>query len=83
MFSKPEKWGMYVKETNRQINHIGVGSLIIVILVNLFIGAVTAVQFAYQMRGSFIPMSFTGYVVRESMILETHLRLWELTPLHT
>jgi len=72
MISKPEKWGMYVKETNRQINHIGVGSLIIVILVNLFIGAVTAVQFAEQLGafGSIIPKSMSGYVVRESTILE-------------
>ncbi len=63
---------MYWKETLRQIDQIGVGSLIIIAVVSIFIGAVSAVQFAYQISGAAlpIPMSFTGYVVRESMILE-------------
>jgi len=72
IFSKPEKFSMYWKETLRQMNHIGVGSLIIVAVALFFIGAVTAVQFAEQLGafGSIIPKSMSGYVVRESTILE-------------
>lgn len=72
MLSRPEHIGMYWKETVRQIDQIGIGSIIIISIVSLFIGAVTAVQFAYQIQATSmpIPMSFIGYVVRESMILE-------------
>ncbi len=68
--SKPEKLSMYWKETARQMNDIGVGSLLIVALVSVFIGAVTAVQFAYQLEGSSIPPYYIGYIVRDIMIIE-------------
>lgn len=69
-FAKPEKGSMYWKETVRQMFDIGIGSLIIVVLISIFIGAVTAVQFAYQLEGSFIPMYYIGYIVRDSTIIE-------------
>ncbi len=61
---------MYWKEIARQMNDIGIGSLIIVGLVSIFIGAVTAVQFAYQLQGSSIPPYYIGYIVRDIMIIE-------------
>jgi len=70
MISRPEKLSMYWKETARQMNDIGVGSLVIVGLVSVFIGAVTAVQFAYQLQGSTIPPFYIGYIVRDIMIIE-------------
>jgi phospholipid/cholesterol/gamma-HCH transport system permease protein len=68
--AKPEKFSMYWKETARQMNDIGVGSLIIIGLVSVFIGAVTAVQFAYQLQGSSIPPYYIGYIIRDTMIIE-------------
>jgi phospholipid/cholesterol/gamma-HCH transport system permease protein len=70
MISKPEKWSMYWKETMRQMNDIGIGSLIIVCLIALFIGAVAAVQFAYQLSDAPVPMYYTGYIVRDMTIIE-------------
>lgn len=70
IFSRPEKFSMYYKETMRQMNDIGIGSLIIVAIIAVFIGAVTAVQFAYQLSGSFVPMYYIGYIVRDSTIIE-------------
>ena len=72
MIAVPAKYSMYYKETVRQINQIGIGSLIIISIVSIFIGAVTAVQFGYQITATQmpIPMTFIGYVVRETMILE-------------
>ncbi len=70
MFTRPEKFSMYWKETMRQMNDIGVGSLIIVCLISLFIGAVTAVQFAYQLSGNMIPRYYIGYIVRDITIIE-------------
>jgi len=70
VFSRPEKFSMYYKETIRQMNDIGVGSLIIVGIISIFIGAVTAVQFAYQLSSSFVPMWYIGYIVRDIAIIE-------------
>lgn len=69
-FSRPEKFSMYYKETMRQMTDIGVGSLIIVALISVFIGAVSALQFAYQLEQSFIPPYYIGYIVRDLMIIE-------------
>jgi len=70
MFARPEKFSMYWKETMRQMNDIGVGSLVIVVLISIFIGAVTAVQFAYQLSGNMIPSYYVGYIVRDITIIE-------------
>lgn len=69
-FAKPERAVMYWKETLVQMSNIGVGSVVIILLISFFIGAVSAVQFAYNLSGSMVPMYFVGYVVKESMILE-------------
>jgi phospholipid/cholesterol/gamma-HCH transport system permease protein len=69
--AKPDKWSMYWKEIFRQCNEIGVGSFIIIAIVSTFIGGVTAVQFAYQLKGlPIVPMWWMGSIVRKSMILE-------------
>jgi phospholipid/cholesterol/gamma-HCH transport system permease protein len=69
-FSRPEKMSMFVNETIRQMYDIGVGSLIIVCLIAVFIGAVTAIQFAYQLSGNLIPDYYIGYIVRDISIIE-------------
>lgn len=69
-FSRPDKLSMYWKELARQMNDVGVGSLPIVVMVSFFIGAVTAVQTAFQIVGSWIPENYVGYIVRDSMLLE-------------
>ena len=70
MFQRPENWRMYWRELVRQMYDIGIGSLFIVCLISVFIGAVTAVQFAYQMGGSIIPRYYIGYIVRDMTIIE-------------
>jgi phospholipid/cholesterol/gamma-HCH transport system permease protein len=70
IFKKPEKASMYYKETIRQMYDIGIGSLPIVFLISIFIGAVTSVQFYYQMDGSLIPKYYIGYIVRDMTIIE-------------
>jgi len=70
IFSRPENWTMYYKEIIRQMYDIGIGSLMIVFVISVFIGAVTAVQFSYQLSGQLIPSYFIGYIVRDMMIIE-------------
>ncbi|MDB5281810.1 MAG: transporter permease [Bacteroidota bacterium] len=69
--SRPEKPIMYWKETFRQAHDIGIGSLPNIAIVSTFIGAVSAVQFAYQFRTmNLVPMWWIGSIVRKGMILE-------------
>ena len=42
----------------------------IITLIAVFIGAVTAVQFSYQLSGTFIPRYYVGYIVRDITIIE-------------
>ncbi|GAB4243505.1 MAG: ABC transporter permease [Saprospiraceae bacterium] len=70
-FSKPENWSMYWKETLRQMNDIGIGSIVIVALISVFMGAVAAVQFAYQLDGTLVPRWYIGYIVRDLAIIES------------
>ena len=66
----PRKLKIYFRETTRHMLDIGIGSLIIVALISLFIGAVTAVQFSYQLGGTLIPRYYIGYIVRDMTIIE-------------
>jgi phospholipid/cholesterol/gamma-HCH transport system permease protein len=71
MFTRPEKVSMYLKETMRQVYQIGIGSFLIIGIVSTFVGAVTAVQFSYQLLDiGLIPMWWMGIIVRDSLILE-------------
>lgn len=70
MFTKPENWKMYWKELMHQCVEIGIGSLPIVIIISLFLGAVTTVQTAYQLVSPLVPPQTIAQIVRDSMILE-------------
>src|ERR1700722_19053966 len=70
MFSKPENGKMYWKEFMHQCSEIGIGSLGIVIIISVFMGAVSALQTAYQLVSPFIPLSTIAQIVRDTVILE-------------
>jgi phospholipid/cholesterol/gamma-HCH transport system permease protein len=70
MFSKPENWKMYWKELMHQCVEIGIGSLGIVAIISVFIGAVSTVQTAYQLVSPVIPKSTIAQIVRDTVILE-------------
>jgi len=70
MFTKPESHKMYWKELMHQCAEIGVGALPIVVIISLFLGAVTTVQTAYQLVSPLVPLSTIAQIVRDSMILE-------------
>ncbi len=68
--ARPERFRMYWNETMRQMNDIGIGSLLIIALISIFIGAVSSVQFAYQLNGQLVPRYYIGYIVRDLCIIE-------------
>jgi phospholipid/cholesterol/gamma-HCH transport system permease protein len=70
MFKKPENGKMYWKEFMHQCVEIGVGALPIVVIISLFLGAVTTVQTAYQLVSPLVPQATIAQIVRDSMILE-------------
>src|SRR6185295_13669701 len=70
MFSKPENMRMYWKEFIHQCSDIGIGSLGIVTIISVFIGAVSALQTAYQLVSPLIPKSTIAQIVRDTVILE-------------
>src|SRR5574338_825893 len=70
MFTRPENWKMYWKELMHQCSDIGIGSLGIVVVVALFIGAVSTLQTAYQLVSNLIPKSTIAQIVRDTVILE-------------
>src|SRR6186997_19563 len=70
MFSRPENGKMYWKEFMHQCSEIGIGSLGIVAIISVFIGAVSVVQTAYQLTSPLIPKFTIAQIVRDTVILE-------------
>src|ERR1700722_1496685 len=70
MFSKPENGRMYWKEFMHQCSEIGIGSLGIVVIISVFMGAVSALQTSYQLVSKFIPKATIAQIVRDTVILE-------------
>lgn len=70
IFTKPENFKMYWKEFMRQCSDIGIGSLGIVAIISVFMGAVSTVQTAYQLVSPLIPKSTIAQIVRDTVILE-------------
>ncbi|MGG9970298.1 MlaE family ABC transporter permease [Ferruginibacter sp. SUN002] len=70
MFSKPENYKMYWKEFMHQCVEIGIRSIGIVAIISVFMGAVSAVQTAYQLVSPVIPKSTIAQIVRDTVILE-------------
>src|SRR4029453_15960353 len=70
MFSKPENMKMYWKEFMHQCVEIGMRSLGIVVIISIFMGAVSALQTAYQLVSPLIPLSTIAQIVRDTVILE-------------
>lgn len=59
----------YFRLTIQQCDYIGIGSLPLVILTSMFVGAVAALQTSYQFQGA-IPLVYVGTVVAKSVVIE-------------
>jgi len=69
-FRKPEKFSVYWAEVMREMVSQGVGSLGIIAIISVFIGAVATVQVAFQLSSPLVPQSIAGSISRDSTILE-------------
>jgi phospholipid/cholesterol/gamma-HCH transport system permease protein len=69
-FRKPEKFSVYWSEVMREMVSVGIGSLGIIAVISVFIGAVATIQTAFQLVSDFIPKTIVGGITRDSTILE-------------
>lgn len=69
-FSKPEKSSIYIGRIFEEMNILGIGSLGIVAIISVFIGAVITIQSAFNFESPLIPLYAVGVAVRDSIILE-------------
>jgi phospholipid/cholesterol/gamma-HCH transport system permease protein len=69
-FRKPEKFTVYWAEVMREMVSAGIGSLGIIMIISLFIGAAVTIQTAFQLVSPLIAKSVVGGITRDSMVLE-------------
>jgi phospholipid/cholesterol/gamma-HCH transport system permease protein len=69
-FRKPEKFSVYWAEVMREMVSIGIGSMGIISIISVFIGAVATIQVAFQLSSPLVPRSIAGSIARDSTILE-------------
>ncbi len=70
VFSKPDRPKLFRNQLVKEILSLGVGSLGIIFIISLFMGAVIVIQTASNLDGGFIPLYTVGYAARQSIILE-------------
>jgi len=69
-FRKPEKFSVYWAEVMREMVSVGIGSLGIISIISVFIGAATTIQVAFQLSSPLVPRTIAGSIARDSNILE-------------
>jgi phospholipid/cholesterol/gamma-HCH transport system permease protein len=69
-FRKPEKFSVYWVEVMHEMVSVGIGSLGIIVIISVFIGAAVTIQTAFQLVSPIIPKSVVGSIARDSTVLE-------------
>jgi len=70
VFSKPEKFSIYYRQTIREVEKLGINSFGIVVIISFFVGAVITIQTNYNIENPLLPRYLVGVTVRDSLLLE-------------
>jgi phospholipid/cholesterol/gamma-HCH transport system permease protein len=70
MVTNREPFKVYPNRVLDEMVNIGISSIFIVAIVSTFIGAVTAVQTAYNLVSPLVPVYMIGLIVRDMTVLE-------------
>jgi len=70
VFTKPIKWRIFFKRLLNEMYLIGVDSLLIIIVIATFTGAVAVIQTAFNIDTPWIPKMLIGFTARQAVILE-------------
>jgi len=67
---KPDRVNIFRKQVFSEVFFLGVDSMGIVAIISVFIGAVVAMQTAYNIDSPLIPRYTVGYITRQTIVLE-------------
>lgn len=70
VFGRPAKPRIFYRQIVKEIDDLGIGSLGIVAIISVFIGAVITLQTAYNIEMPFIPTYTVGVAARDTILLE-------------
>ncbi len=70
VFRRPDKWKQFWKQLIIEFVNLGVESLGIVAIISVFMGAVLAIQTAFNIDTPLIPMTMVGFTTRQGLVLE-------------
>lgn len=70
VFSIPDRWSIFGKRTVTEVMKLGVGSIPLVIIISLFIGAVITIQMELNTTSPLLPAYSVGLATRDIVLLE-------------
>lgn len=70
IFSRPEKASIYYRQTIREMENHGIGSIGIIAIISLFVGAAITIQTNFNIENPWLPRYIIGVTVRDSLLLE-------------
>jgi phospholipid/cholesterol/gamma-HCH transport system permease protein len=70
VFTKPDRIPVFFRQIIIEIQNLGIDSLGITVIISIFVGAVVAIQTAYNIDSPLIPLTMVGFTARQSIILE-------------
>ena len=76
VFSKPERWTVFLRQTVREVDKIGLSSILIVIIISIFMGAVCTIQMTANLANPIIPRYLIGLGTRELCSWNFRQPLW-------
>ena len=73
-FSRPEKRSVYTKEIIVEFEKLGLNSIVLVVIISFFIGAVLTLQTAYNMQSPLLPRYLIGFLPVFSLLFVIFFR---------
>jgi phospholipid/cholesterol/gamma-HCH transport system permease protein len=70
VFSKPEKFSIYYRQTIREMENHGLGSIWLIVIISIFVGAAITIQTNFNIENPWLPRYIIGVTVRDSLLLE-------------
>ncbi len=70
VFHVPDKWNMFGRQLSREMEKQGLQSLVIVIIVSFFMGAIMTMQMKLNTENPILPAYLTGLAARDTILLE-------------
>lgn len=69
-FTIPDRWEMFFRRYSEELKKQGLDSLMIVVIISVFIGAVITIQMINNMVNPILPNTLIGLATRDTLLLE-------------